>query len=95
MKQLILVILIDHPGNFLQILLPEAKAKEICNNWLSGYYKLKDIARIGDANHAGGAWGVEVNKIVAMHTVDPAQMPQAGGLVSPSNPWRGGSGLNN
>ena len=84
MKQIILVILLkNNPCGFLSVMMTEDQAREICNNWLSGAYKLKGIPRIGDAHHGGGSWGINIDDILGMHTTE---VPTANQPNQPPNP---------
>lgn len=61
-------------GSWLLALVTETEAREIVQNWMSGYYRLKDIKVIGTATPPpkGWIWSIEVDKIHAIHALTPA-----------------------
>lgn len=59
-------------ASFISAVMTKQEAESIINQWLSGYYQVKDIQRIGSASSptGGWAWGVEVSAIRAIHTFE-------------------------
>ena len=89
-KKLVLRFLLEH-GAFMQIIVPEAEARQIIQGWIAG--SLKQI--MGNPDLTVGGWAVRVSAIIGIHlvtnegvqVVPPNQFPR-----EPQNPWLTSSG---
>ena len=68
----------------------EGRAIETINNFLSGHYRLRDVTTIGRTNdlpEGGIPWSIRVDRIVAIHLVEPEQLAPQQPVPAPPPPY--------
>lgn len=77
------------PGSYLELLLDEREARQYIKDWRESTFQVKDVRKLSGTMQDGTAWAVEVEAIIAMHTI-PLQGMQGNPTrpLFPSNPSR-------
>lgn len=73
MEESVMLVFILDKGAFIQVYMTRSEAKQFVQNWLSGQDRLMGKQRVG-GNMNGVSWAVDMEHVVAMHTMEIDQV---------------------